>query len=118
MCLAHMTDMYICLGFGRPPDKITNQSIQDALNITSLNIEGIKGNSAYLNHLLAKENIVCLQEHWLWEFESNILEQFSDEYDFFVRCADTFEEGFSDQFVPRGRGGVCILWHKSMSKTY
>ena len=65
---------------------------------------------------MSKENIVCIQEHWLWEFESNILEQFSDEYDFFVRCADTFEEKFSDQFVPRGRGGVCMLWHKSITK--
>ena len=35
---------------------------------------------------------------------------------FFVRCADTFEERFSDQFVPRGRGGVCMLWHKSLTK--
>ena len=84
--------------------------------MVSLNIEGIKGNSTYLNSLLSPENIVCIQEHWLWDFETNIMDQFSSDFDYYIRCTDTFEDKITDQYVPRGKGGICILWHKSLSR--
>lgn len=87
----------------------------DELNIVSLNVEGIKGNSAYLHTLLQRDNIVCLQEHWLWEFESGGLDRMFPGYDSAIRCNDTFEEKISNLLIPRGKGGVCTLWHSSLT---
>ena len=71
----------------RPPNQTSRQNTSlpptDALNVVSLNIEGIKGNSTYLNSLISPENIVCIQEHWLWDFETNIMDQFWSDFDYY-----------------------------------
>ena len=86
------------------PRQNPNQPSSDSLNVISLNIEGVKGNYAYLDSLLQKDSIVCLQEHWLWNFETDIVSELFPDYKHFIRCADSFEDKIQDLFIPRGRG--------------
>jgi hypothetical protein len=42
------------------------------IHILTFNIEGIKSNLQYLHEILNQKTIICLQEHWLWNFESDL----------------------------------------------
>ncbi|KAK3101100.1 hypothetical protein FSP39_000927 [Pinctada imbricata] len=58
-------------------------------------------------------DIICIQEHWLWDFEKVDIEKFLGEWDYFIRCVDLlypaakFERG-------RGYGGTAIIWNKQI----
>jgi hypothetical protein len=86
------------------------------LKITSINIEGIKGNSAYVSQLLAENTIICLQEHWLFSFESKMLYNLFPTMDIQIKCVDD-SNPISSMHRPRGTAGVATLWPKSISKS-
>ncbi|CAC5391719.1 unnamed protein product [Mytilus coruscus] len=56
--------------------------------IVSFNIEGIKGNTPYLKELQSDSNIICLQEHWLHGYETNILQKIAPDHDYHIPCFD------------------------------
>ena len=72
----------------------------------------------YFHHLLSvfgKSHplIVCLSEHWLHSFDSNFFKVFSD---FECIINSVKDDPF---FMPksiRGKGGVALLWSKSLSR--
>ena len=74
----------------------------------------MKSNVAYFQKLCKAFNIVCIQEHWLWEFQSQEISKLSSEKDFIIHCSDYLEPITGDR-LPRGKGGVCILWPKEWS---
>ena len=74
----------------------------------------MKSNVAYFQKLCKAFNIVCIQEHWLWEFQSQEISNLSSEKDFIIHCSDYLEPITGDR-LPRGKGGVCILWPKEWS---
>ena len=87
---------------------------KDILNIATCNIEGIKSNTVYLQSLQHENTVICIQEHFLWDFEKNCLQSVMPTLSYHIRWHDYLEplSGFK---LPRGRGGVAILWPKVWS---
>ena len=82
-----------------------------------MNIENFHTNKLYLKELMDTYEIICLQEHWLYNFEQSTLDDFCAEnnFDSYIKSADD-----SDPIIPlqrpRGKGGVAILWRENISK--
>ncbi|CAC5406055.1 unnamed protein product [Mytilus coruscus] len=97
-------------------DNRNTQQSSQRLNIITCNIEGVKGNSAYLSDLSKEQDIICLQEHWLWSFELQKLdEKLTDYIKVFGRSHDC-NEPITNYKIPRGRAGVAIVWPKKFDK--
>ena len=73
------------------------------------NIEGIKTNIAYLHTIELSNTVLCIQEHFLWEFQKKEMKRLLPSMENHTRCADSVDpiDGFR---LPRGKGGVSILW--------
>ena len=54
-----------------PPDQVISiEKKQDnGINIATCNIEGVKTNAPFLQFLCENNDILFVQEHWLWEFQ-------------------------------------------------
>ena len=78
------------------------------LGVFAFNIEGVKGNISTLLNLTRRDSIICLQETWLWTFESNVINNVVPSYDSFVRYSD-INDNISNFQVPRGKGGIAII---------
>jgi hypothetical protein len=74
----------------------------------------VRGNKAYLNELLTDTDIVLVQEHWLWQFESNFWEENVPGYDSHSRSCDMFNLA-TPVVRGRARGGTAILWKQDLS---
>ena len=63
----------------------------------------------FLLDLLKDHDVICVQEHWLYEFESTLLNQVSKSHSCYAKCVDS-----NDPVDPtrrsRGHGGVAIFW--------
>jgi exonuclease III len=88
-----------------PPERIQ----QKRLRLITCNIEGIKSNSAYVNSLNMENTILCLQEHFLWDFQRNEMKKLVPNMGNYTICHDTNDplNGFK---LPRGQAGVAIHW--------
>ncbi|MCW4346819.1 MAG: reverse transcriptase family protein [Candidatus Thiodiazotropha endolucinida] len=82
--------------------------------MATCNIEGAISNKAYLQKLCSENQITCIQEHWLWEFQKDWLNENLENYHVFARCHDS-NENISNFNVPRGRAGVAIIWQDSIA---
>lgn len=84
------------------------------LSVASIYMKGIISNKVYFEKLLSENLKVCIQEHWLWEFQKNwVTENFID-FGAFIRCHDS-NEPIPNTHLPRGQSGVAILWSKTLS---
>ncbi|MES9880886.1 MAG: reverse transcriptase family protein [Sedimenticola sp.] len=86
----------------------------ETIKVTSFNVEGCRTNASYLQTLQSKTSIICLQEHFLWDFQSNELKLILPDYDNFVRCHDT-SDPLTGSKIPKGQAGVAILWPRAWS---
>ena len=61
--------------------------------------------------------IICLQEHWLYNFEQSTLDDFCSEnnFDSYIKSTDD-SDPISPLQRPRGKGGVAIQWRENISK--
>ncbi|MES9881858.1 MAG: reverse transcriptase family protein [Sedimenticola sp.] len=80
------------------------------------NIEGVKGNTAALIDLSIDPKIICLQETWLWTFESQNIDNIVPNYESFVICND-LHENIANFQVPRGKAGIAMLWPREWSSS-
>ena len=85
------------------------------LEIVTLNIEGIKGNSPYLKHLCDENRILCLQEHWLHGYEINTVQGIFSGFDFHISCFDDEQIDIELQ-TKIGKGGVITIWPQKFSR--
>lgn len=106
----------------KPPTETARQSTEKSCNrnskeidIISYNIEGVKSNAASLIQLSRGDNIIALQETWLWTYEEDIIENIVPNYIAFVRC-DDINDNLTAYQAPRGKAGVALLWPKERSK--
>ena len=83
----------------------------DTLHITSYNIQNFHANKVCLLELLEKNHIICLQEHWLFEFESSILTEVSEKHNVISKSVD-IDDPISPNQRPRGYGGVAVFLSK------
>ena len=74
----------------------------------------MKTNLNFVKYLSSRFLIICLQETWLYRYQTCILADIFDNTEFACGCVD------DDAPVPpslhmRGHGGICILWHSSLN---
>ena len=65
--------------------------------------------------IYVKTNIVCIQEHWMWEYQKHELQDLALDKDSFTRCSD-YSEALTGFSLPRGHGRVSILWSSKVKK--
>ncbi|VDI42849.1 Hypothetical predicted protein [Mytilus galloprovincialis] len=77
--------------------------LKSGLKLATCNIEGISSNSAFSDFLGSNYDIICIQEHWLYDFQVHNFDKFFQDKVSFVRCSDTYEQisGFN---LPKGKG--------------
>ena len=51
-------------------------------------IEGVIANKLFLEQLWARNDILCLQEHWLWDFQKEWIQKDFSGFKSFSRCHD------------------------------
>ena len=67
------------------------------IEITSINIEGVKGNAPFLISLAKTPKIICLQETWLWTYEKEVIKDIIQDYEvlsnyyLLSNCADKYD---------------------------
>ena len=88
--------------------------LHTSLKITTVNIEGVIANKLFLEQLCAQNDILCLQEHWLWDFQKQWLQNNFSGFKSFARCHDS-NDPITNYNIPRGQSGVAILWSNKLS---
>jgi exonuclease III len=84
------------------------------LSLATFNIKGFQSNQNYYNELLQKFDILLLQEHWLFNFEQDILKQYHTDFTPFTRHVDDFDP-ISPISRPRGYDGIAVIYKKTLS---
>jgi hypothetical protein len=56
--------------------------------------------------------IICIQEHWLFNFENDFFDEIFPQCSTFVKCVDD-EEPIPPAVRPRGSAGVAFIWNSS-----
>ena len=85
--------------------------------IVTLNIGNFYTNKLYLKELMDNHDVICIQEHWLYNFEQATLDKFCAEQNFesFIKSTDD-SDLINPHQMPRGKGGIAILWRQNISK--
>jgi exonuclease III len=81
------------------------------ISIASLNIDNIKSNTEYLQKLLEQHPIVCIQEHWLFNFEKDLIGKMLPNCRYAIKCSDD-NDPISQMYKPKGMAGVAIIWRE------
>jgi len=79
--------------------------------LSTLNVKNIKGNYATIEEELAKSDIIFLQEHWLFNFQTTndeVIENLSH-WKHFSKAVDDIDH-IEPTHKPRGHGGISILY--------
>ena len=80
------------------------------MKIATLNVENIKTNIEYVHHLLKRVDILCVQEHWLYNFEEPLLKQLIPHVCYHLKCVDD-DDPISPLLKPKGVAGVLTMWN-------
>ena len=80
----------------------------------SLNVEGLTGNLPYLLDCAKDYDFLFIQEHWLFSCNRNSISTAFPDYSNSIACTDN-ENPLSQHCLPRGWGGVAVLWKKSLN---
>ena len=84
------------------------------LRCMSLNVEGLTGNLPYLLDCAKDYDFLFIQEHWLFSCNRNSISTAFPDYSNSIACTDN-ENPLSQHCLPRGWGGVAVLWKKSLN---
>ena len=89
--------------------------ISDKCHVCALNCEGVDRSMAYLNSVLDNSvcDILCLQETWVIDQTLNKLGNIHND---FLYTGISGIDASADILVGRPKGGVAILYRKSMAK--
>lgn len=81
--------------------------------ISSLNTRGAMSNIVYIDQLCRTSDIVCLQEHHLFDHNTSMLSTLSQEYRVFSRC----QSHIRNDGVAIRQGGLAIIWKMGINHT-
>ena len=84
------------------------------LRCMSFNIEGLKGNLPYVQEATRGYDIILIQEHWLFSCTKNSMSTALPDFYNKVACIDD-DNPISQHNMPRGWGGVAVLWKKPIN---
>ena len=85
----------------------------NCISIATLNTSGIKSNATYVQQLTEAHTIVCLQEHWLHNYENSIVSKLLPNSSYSIKCHDD-DESEPPSHRKRGVAGVITLWPKKL----
>ena len=94
------------------PKQPTITNTHQSLKIVSYNCKNVKTSSPAIVELFRHNDIVLIQEHWLFHFQINLLEQIHEDINAAGKGAD-MNNPIHPMQIPRGYGGVAILWKKN-----
>ena len=69
----------------RPSGSNDGKDIRPTINLSSINIEGIKTNIPFLIELSKVYQLICVQEHWL-DDKNKVFNNLVPNYELYVRC--------------------------------
>lgn len=81
--------------------------------MATLNVENLRSNLAYVHYLLEKNQLLLLQEHWLFNFEIPDIGSLLQGYNFQVKCIDD-DAPIAPLMRPRGNAGVITVWSRDI----
>ena len=117
-CDKYPKQTHLCnreLGPKASPDTKQPTISKHRATIGSINIQNVKTNKAFLQSVFGKLDIICIQEHWLFDFEHSLLQEMSDQHLVFSKCVD-----MNDPLPPneriRGYGGVATFRSLQVSR--
>ncbi|KAK3085377.1 hypothetical protein FSP39_002384 [Pinctada imbricata] len=72
-------------------------------------------NKQVVQDLMKYNDIITIQEHWLFKFEENEIIELADSLDSMCLtvCSDE-DEPIQPHYRPRGKGGLAIIWKKEL----
>ena len=79
------------------------------LKIVSFNIQGATSNAVFAQEAFKDMDVICLQEHCLYDFEKHQIGNLFEHCQYQIRCVDE-ETGQSNSRRTAGHGGVVTLW--------
>ena len=88
-------------------DKLNRQKIK----IAAFNCKNVKTRTPAINELFETHDIILLQEHWLFEFQLHLLGEIGADISYIGKAVD-MNNNIQPTQLPRGYGGVAILWKK------
>ena len=91
--------------------KTVNNCTQKELNIISFNCKNIKTCSEMFQDSFKDIDLILLQEHWLFTCELHLLNELHNDYIGIGKAVDQLNP-LPPVRLPRGYGGVGILWHR------
>ena len=86
------------------------------LSIISFNCRGAIPSYPYIDHLLAKCDILCIQEHHLIPETSEFLSSINTSFRAKVKLCSKNDTSDGEGYRPR-QGGIAIMWRKSINYT-
>ena len=93
--------------------KEASKSTRQTLNITTLNVEGLTANAEYAIQLMQNCDILCLQEHWLLNYEVEVVSKIFPDSNYIIKCVDDSHPDLPMQ-RRRGSAGTAIIWRKEL----
>ena len=85
------------------------------LSIASLNIQNVKSNLQYLQTLLEEHDLICLQEHWLFNYEQNWINRNIPDLKVHIKSVDD-DDPISHAQKIRGYGGIATVTNNQLLK--
>ena len=90
---------------------MANHKSKALLNLLSYNSKGFKNrNFNFIQHVLDGYSFICMQEHWLYDFQFKDFHKILPNYSYYAlssMCSNELSKG-------RGYGGTAILWRKDL----
>ncbi|CAG2250967.1 unnamed protein product [Mytilus edulis] len=79
------------------------------LKIISFNCKNAKSNIYALHDLMENNDILLLQEHWLFHAQLHYLQEIGKCTNYAAKGSDEYDP-IQPTFLPRGHGGVAVIW--------
>ncbi|CAC5411213.1 unnamed protein product [Mytilus coruscus] len=92
-----------------------NNNSKDTLNILSFNCKNIKTTGQFFQEIQKPADIILIQEHWIFHFELQLLKELHPKIVGVGKAVDS-SDPIATSHMPRGYGGVAVLWQKSIER--
>ena len=79
-------------------------------------MEGLQSNLTYAQSLADQSDILAIQEHWLYGFETNVLQDAFPNHCIAANFSDQ-EQCEHNLETTRRKGGIAIIWKKELDKS-
>lgn len=88
-------------------------SAREHIQLTTFNCKNFRTCGPVFDELMKSEDIILIQEHWLFKCQLNLLNEINVNLMASGKSVD-FYDPIPPIQIPRGYGGVAILWNKSI----